>query len=90
VELQRAFGSAVDQLRQLVAVAIAFVEEREQKNFGAAFAELTVVRHSGAAYVAVTYMSRHRESRQQGRRAGRQQGGKAGGHEELKEQYGTP
>src|SRR5258706_8661937 len=33
VKLQGAAGSAVDQLRQLVAVAIALVEEREQQNF---------------------------------------------------------
>src|SRR5215471_12153364 len=45
VELDRAAGSLLDQLRDLVAVAVAFVDERKDEEFGAAFAQLTLIGH---------------------------------------------
>src|SRR6266496_2785941 len=57
VELEGAVGSLVDQLGQFVTMAIALVEQRQDEDFGAAFAKLAVVRHMQAAYVAVKYMS---------------------------------
>src|SRR5262245_10697711 len=42
VELQRAAGSAIDQLGQLVAVAVALLEQRHDQHLGAAFAQLAV------------------------------------------------
>src|SRR5215470_6525113 len=39
VESERTVGSAIDQLGQLVAVAVALLEQREDDGFGAAFAQ---------------------------------------------------
>jgi hypothetical protein len=57
MELQRAGRSFVNQLGDLVAVAVALFEQREDQDFGAAFAQLAVVGHMWAAYVSVTHMS---------------------------------
>src|SRR6185503_2043873 len=45
VELQRAGRSAVDQLGDLVAMAVALFEQREDQGFGAALAQFAVGRH---------------------------------------------
>src|ERR1051325_11170906 len=50
VELQRAAGSPIDQLGELVAVAVVLLEERHDQHFGAALAQLAVGRHRWSAY----------------------------------------
>src|SRR5262245_63016856 len=58
VELERAVGSLVDQLGDFVAVTIAFLEQRQDQDFRAAFAQLAVVGHRAPLYVALTHMSK--------------------------------
>src|SRR6266542_336532 len=45
VKFQRALGTLIDELGNLVAVAVALFQQRENQDFGAAFTELAVVGH---------------------------------------------
>src|SRR5207248_7111141 len=51
MEGERAVRAALDQLGELVAVAVALLEQREDEGLGAALAQLGVGRHMPAAYV---------------------------------------
>ena len=64
VEGNGALGSVANQLGDLVAVAVALLEQRQDQGFGAAFAQLAVGGHMTAAYVSVIYMSTARFERQ--------------------------
>ena len=58
VELQRAVGTAVDQLGDLVAVAVALLEQREDQGFGAALPQLAVgATYAGSIGVSHTYVN---------------------------------
>src|SRR5580765_671889 len=62
VELKRAVGSLLDQLRELVAVSIALVEQRQDEDFSAALAQLAVVRHIGSICISHTYVNSRRDA----------------------------
>src|SRR5581483_1277566 len=62
MELQGAARSLVDQPGDLVAVAVALLEQRHDQRFGAAFPQLAVGRHMQPAYVCSIHVSTARPS----------------------------
>ena len=56
-ELDASFGARFDELTDLIAVARARLDQKENQEFGAAFLEFTV-EHTAAQYTSVKSMSR--------------------------------